>query len=347
MSPIDIPNSEHIVDVFAIDTGTVLDVPTSTFIRPVYQGSERLHCPAFVFLVRQPTSGKQVLFDLGLRHDWHNLPPAKVSAINKNGWRITAGKPLAEVLTDHDINVSKQGGIDAVIWSHPHLDHIGDISPFSPSTELVVGKDFKSSHTPGYPQNQTSGVWNSDYENRLVHQIDFDDEQNLQIGGFDAHDYFGDGSFYLLDTPGHLKSHMCALARVCVEPARFVFLGGDVAHHAGQVRPSVQRPLPSGMLRPALCVVGHEGEVQLVGDAATQPFYTPSPGVHHDLDVLHESLDKVRKFDADDRIMIALAHDESLCGRLEFFPNKIDESFGQGTHNEIRWGFLKNLGHGE
>jgi hypothetical protein len=34
-----------------------------------------------------------------------------------------------------------------------------------------------------------------------VREISFD-ESDLEIGGFRALDYFGDGSFYLLDAPG-------------------------------------------------------------------------------------------------------------------------------------------------
>ncbi|KAH0337688.1 hypothetical protein KCU81_g7958, partial [Aureobasidium melanogenum] len=204
MTTIDIPESVQAVDVFAIDTGAILDIPTSTFVKPVYGGSERLQCPAYVFLIRH-TSGRQVLFDLGLRHDWNNLPPQKVKAINKNGWRITAGKSLEQVLAADGIDVA-EGAVDTVIWSHPHLDHVGDISVFPQTTTLVVGKGFKTEHMPGYPLNPSSGVWNSDFESRDVHQIDFED--GLSIGGFPAHDYFGDGSLFLLDTPGHMKSHV-------------------------------------------------------------------------------------------------------------------------------------------
>ncbi|KAG9664796.1 alpha/beta-hydrolase, partial [Aureobasidium melanogenum] len=306
MALIDVPVSDQVVDVFAIDTGAILDVPTSTFIKPVYQGSERLHCPAYVFLIKH-TSGRQVLFDLGLRHDWMNLPPQKVEAINRNGWRITAGKPLTEVLAEHGIDVA-QGAIDAVIWSHPHLDHVGDVSVFPKTTTLVVGKGFKTEHMPGYPLNSSSGVWNSDFEGRDVQQIDFG--ESLTIGGFPAHDFFGDGSFFLLDTPGHMKSHMCGLVRVSADPPRFVFMGGDIAHHPGQIRPSSHCPLP--VSRPSLRVVGSDKNVKTSDSGLEEPFYEPSPGVHHDLNILQESLGSVRKFDGDDRFLILLAHDSSV-----------------------------------
>ncbi|KAH0170966.1 hypothetical protein KCU67_g2391, partial [Aureobasidium melanogenum] len=280
-----------------------------------------------------------VLFDLGLRHDWRNLPPQKVEAINKNGWRITAGKALEEVLAEHGIDVA-QNAVNTVIWSHPHLDHVGDISVFSTTTTLVVGKGFKTEHIPGYPLNPSSGVWNSDYEGRDVQQIDF--EESLNVGGFPAHDFFGDGSFFLLDTPGHMKSHMCGLARVSADPPRFIFMGGDIAHHPGQIRPSSYRPLP--VSRPSLRLAGSDEQVRTRGCGLEDPFHEPSPGIHYDLKILQESLKAVRKFDGDDRILILLAHDSSVREHLELFPSKIDKAFDQRTHYQIRWEFLKGFG---
>lgn len=38
---------------------------------------------------------------------------------------------------------------------------------------------------------------------------------------------FGDGSFYLLEAPGHATGHMCGLARTTADPPLFVFMGAD------------------------------------------------------------------------------------------------------------------------
>ena len=85
--------------------------------------------------------------------------------------------------------------------SHYHCDHIGDVSTFPKSTELVVGPDFKDYIVPGYPTDKDAPIRESDYEGRPVRQIEFDDS-SIVIGQFRATDYFGDGSFYLLDSPG-------------------------------------------------------------------------------------------------------------------------------------------------
>ena len=54
----------------------------------------------------------------------------------------------------------------------------------------------------------------TDFAGRQIREIDFSNEKTpFKIGRFHAHDYFGDGSFYLLDTPGHSIGHICGLAR--------------------------------------------------------------------------------------------------------------------------------------
>jgi len=44
----------------------------------------------------------------------------------------------------------------------------------------------------------------------------------------DVVDFFGDVSFYLVDSPGHLEGHMNALLRVA--PQKWLYLGGDCCH---------------------------------------------------------------------------------------------------------------------
>lgn len=56
---------------------------------------------------------------------------------------------------------------------------------------------------PGYPTNPEGFFQESDISGRNLREIDFESETNgLVIGGFRAIDYFNDGSFYLLETPG-------------------------------------------------------------------------------------------------------------------------------------------------
>ena len=85
----------------------------------------------------------------------------------------------------------------SVIWSHYHWDHTGSTEVFPKTTELVVGPGFKANMLPGYPHNVDSPVDSAAFEGRTLTEIDFS-KTNLDIGGFRAYDFFGDGSFYLL-----------------------------------------------------------------------------------------------------------------------------------------------------
>lgn len=73
------------------------------------------------------------------------------------------------------------------------------MSLFPSSTEIVVGPGFKASPVilPGHPEKPDSFLNSSDFAGRHLNEIDFGDA-GLRIGGFRAHDFFGDGSFYLL-----------------------------------------------------------------------------------------------------------------------------------------------------
>ena len=93
--------------------------------------------------------------------------------------------------------------------SHFHFDHTGDPTRFPSSTELIVGPGFKDAFIPGFPSNAKSPVLERDYQDRMLREIDFGSEHNSTvIGGMRAFDFFGDGSFYLLDAPGvRMGSH--------------------------------------------------------------------------------------------------------------------------------------------
>jgi glyoxylase-like metal-dependent hydrolase (beta-lactamase superfamily II) len=89
----------------------------------------------------------------------------------------------------------------AHLCSHFHWDHTGNPSTFPETTALMVGPGTKANFLPGYPVDPTSHILESDYAGRELHEVEFANIP-LKIGPFRAIDWFGDGSFYLLDSPG-------------------------------------------------------------------------------------------------------------------------------------------------
>lgn len=115
-----------------------------------------------------------------------------------------------------------------------------------------MGPGFKNEFLPGYPANPESWIKESDYAGREM------------IDQYDAVDYFGDGSFYLLDCPGHTIAHIMGLARTT--PDTFVLMAADCCHHGGEFRPSRFRPLPASI------------DIPSTGKFKTRPRRSPCPG---------------------------------------------------------------------
>lgn len=194
-------------------SNTLVYIDPKLFCQPEIEGFAGYHAPIYCFLISN--GDRHVIFDLGVRPDWRNYAPSVVSLIEATT-AITAGSDVASILDSGTSSVGIQRtDIESVIWSHSHFDHIGDISTFPSSTELVVGPGVCAASWPGWPQVQDAKVLEADRHGRHVREIAFDPD--MHFGSFEAFDFFGDGSFYLLDAPGHAIGHLCAAARCTVE----------------------------------------------------------------------------------------------------------------------------------
>jgi glyoxylase-like metal-dependent hydrolase (beta-lactamase superfamily II) len=344
-----IPHSKNTVNVSIIHTtGSITGLDNLKFMVPPIRGHDYLDVPCFCFLVHNPAQNRTVIFDLGIRKDWWNLNPEMVEGFEKAGVKLHVEKGVREILDEHGVNTS---AIEAVIWSHPHFDHTGDPSTFDKSTALVVGPGFKQSLLPGAEKNPYSAVLESDYAGRELREVTFDDK-TVQIGRFGTVDYFGDGSFYLLFTPGHTADHMCGFARVTSDPDSFILMGGDVAHHCGEFRPSQYMPFPESITphpltdSPSDICLGSLFE-NLLPKGDKQPFYVPAKletgQAHHDVDEAIRSIEKLQEADIADNVMVALAHDMSLLGVVDFFPKQANDFMKHGWHLKTRWRFLKDF----
>lgn len=144
-------------------------------------------------------------------------------------------------------------------------DHTGNPATFPASTDLIVGPGFKENFVPAYPTVEDSQIDEKAWEGRTLREINFETEgKGLKLGRCDAFDFYGDGSFYLLDTPGHAIGHMCGLARTRADPPEFIFMGGDIAHHGGEFRPTEYLPIPENIVpNPLLAPFTREAPVSI------------------------------------------------------------------------------------
>lgn len=189
---------------------------------------------------------------------------------------------------------------------------------------------------------------------RTVQEINFS-EQNpsvMEIGALRAFDFFGDGSFYLLDTPGHDHGHLAGLARTTTNPDTFVFMGGDLCHHGGEIRPSPYLPIPGDVSFPvpdsirsriSTCPGAaqfHELNVRR-GRKTDEPFFDPCLAI--DVGQATQTIRDAQVADAQSDVFFVFAHDATIQEAVDFFPLSANDWKEKGWGEKSRWNFLADL----
>lgn len=376
------------VSLSIIDSTTrISNISTKVFLDPVHPTFKHLSVPAYSFLIEHapssssPATPTRLVFDLALRKDHTSLAPS--ASLSSHGWTIDVPSDVPTILTQNGIPLSTISGI---IWSHWHSDHSGNPALFPTSVPLIVGPGFKAGMLPGYPTRPDALVLDSDFAGRDVVELFSQDAggsggTTLEIAGLRALDYFGDGSFYILDAPGHAIGHVMGLARVTSDAARpgedtFVLLGADTCHHTGQFRPSEGHPfpetvdpatlnddndphLPSALLRssnlpahlsfpcPGALLLNHAAHLDSA-TARTEPFFTmldvpDGQGLNVNRNQALAAREALMQLDASDQVFTVIAHDGSLLDVVEFFPKTANDWRQKGWGVRGKWEFLKDF----
>ena len=209
-------------NVSALESG-LIDLPLDIFITNAKQGAVET-APSLSFLIQHSKRREKFIFDLGIRKDWENYPPASIKWI-KEVFSVNVPQDVVESLAKGGLTPSD---ITTVCLSHLHFDHTGNPLPFTNST-FVVGGESAPLLKDGYPGNPDSGI----AEDLLpAGRIEFLDTEKLTpLGPFPrALDFYNDGSLYIIDAAGHLPGHLAALARTSADGG-WLLMGGDSAHH--------------------------------------------------------------------------------------------------------------------
>lgn len=104
-----------------------------------------------------------------------------------------------------------------------------------------------------------------------------------------AIDFYGDGSLYLVEAPGHMLGHMIALARIA--PEAFICLAGDVCHNRA-------------------CYVPAERIV--------------STENNYNIDVARETVRRLARLHAEaENVVVVLAHESEREHELPLFPREL------------------------
>ncbi|CAK7230983.1 hypothetical protein SEUCBS140593_007772 [Sporothrix eucalyptigena] len=225
-----------------------------------------------------------------------------------------------------------------------------------PNGATVSVKIIDTTSTIKLPLENIMGphLLESDWKGRNLVELEFN--SGLKIGQFRAIDYFHDGSFYLLDAPGHAVGHTCALARVTKGgdggSDTFVLMAGDTCHHGGQWKPNQYLPLPSEVAiksatrgRPVCPGILLQGVHR--NNSATTGFYEMAPSFPNNYTDAKNSIQSMQEFDAAQNVLVIIAHD---CAPLEpesgftFFPHgSLNNWKAEKLDERIRWNFLDDF----
>lgn len=352
---VQIPESSVTIKTSVIDMTTIHSGNLDALYEPPIPGVEKVNpVPCLSFLLEHP-SGQKLLFDLGVPKDIDTLGPEVANRLRAVGHQVHVERDVADELERHGI---KRDEINAVIWSHTHWDHKGDVATFPSSTTLVLGPGAMAHFGKGGGNSGLGGINDRDIEGRKVQEIDFDGPQSLRIGAFRAFDYFNDGSMFLVDTPGHSIGHLGCLVRTTATPQSFMFFTGDCAHHCAEVRPSEYLPLPEEITPHPFASAGKsksfcpgtalEDLNRSRGRDPYGPLWQPKNGpVNWDYDETLRTIEKVQVFDGEDDILVLLAHD-GCVKRVDMpkFPQSVNDWRKRGLKEELTWNWLIDMESG-
>ncbi|KAJ7506014.1 hypothetical protein B0H11DRAFT_1974377 [Mycena galericulata] len=207
--------------VSALEAGTI-NIPKDLIM--AWETPSTRDCPCLSFYLKHSASDRHFIFDLGLRRNLDSYPP-EVKTTYVNLMPSAVAQTVAESCEKGGLDPAK---IQNVVISHLHFDHIGDFTPFTAAL-FTLGGEGRAALVDGYPGNPKSHILSeSTPSDRTIFldRVDF----NTSIGPFPhAVDYYGDGSVYIIDTPGHCPGHITVLARTSSDGA-WLYLGGGVAH---------------------------------------------------------------------------------------------------------------------
>lgn len=177
--------------------------------------------PVFAYLVEHPSKGL-LLLDTGLHHSFTESKSgnfgmflgALVSA------RTERGKDILSQL--RSINKSPQD-VRYVLLSHLHLDHVSGL-PYFKGTSVEVFVDKEELQAARAPLSTLKGYIKGHLEGLNCRPIPY-------VNGappFDLiHDFFGDGSLFVVRTAGHTKGHCSVLLNAGGGP---ILLAFDAIH---------------------------------------------------------------------------------------------------------------------
>ncbi|KAF1842780.1 Metallo-hydrolase/oxidoreductase [Cucurbitaria berberidis CBS 394.84] len=268
-----LPRTDAFVELSLLDGGSFIG--DLSRLHAGESGGFRMYNWAFYISHR----GRHIIWDLGLDEDRSCYTPwvnqFMLDQVNHVGPRRTIVQQLSErgVLANQ---------IDTVLFSHAHWDHSRPISDVFPNATAYFGPGTRSACSPGHLE-EPNAQWDGRFfdPNHATERWEEVAGTWAKFGPFNvAMDYFGDGSFWVIQSPGHMPGNLSAAARL--RDGSWVLLGSDCCH---------SRELLDG-----------KKEIAQFGE---------NMSLHTDLNAAKDTIAKIRTLERGCGLHVALAHDAS------------------------------------
>ncbi|KAH7378873.1 metallo-beta-lactamase superfamily protein [Cadophora sp. MPI-SDFR-AT-0126] len=225
------PHADAYVEITPFETGN-MSTSCSTLVEDA-RGSST--ATSWRFLLRHRKTGTNFWFDMGISSDLSVYPPA-VQRVHAHFQPSPSSTSIEQ--DTRSLNIDPES-IKHVIISHGHWDHLHPLPPAFTKSNMIVGAGSSAHCSPGFPKAPDSKfdgrIWDPELRSFPVEELPPPASSPAwkPLGPFPhAYDFFDDGSFYLIDAPGHMQGNLAALARVKTKKGqwKWVLLGGDCAH---------------------------------------------------------------------------------------------------------------------
>ncbi|KAH7061620.1 beta-lactamase-like protein [Paraphoma chrysanthemicola] len=272
-----LPHTDAYVELSLLDGGSFIGDWSK--VHAGASGTYRMYDWAFYI----SHGDRHLLWDLGLDEDRDNYTPWVNKYMLDGVNHVGPKRSLVQQLEGRGV---RAGDIDTVLFSHAHWDHCRPIRHVFPQATARFGPGTRDACSPGHlrdPELQWDGRYFD--PQRSTERWEELSGPWQQFGPFEkAMDFFGDGSFWVVQAPGHMPGNCLAMARV--KTGHWVCLGSDCCH---------SREL-------------------LDGTSDIAEFCMPGAGkmsLHADMAAARSTISKIRALESVHGVRTVLAHDVS------------------------------------
>ncbi|CBF78286.1 hypothetical protein AN8635.2 [Aspergillus nidulans FGSC A4] len=264
----------------------------------------------WAFFVQHTAQGRNVIWDVGMSSNSDDFPPVIGHGVIKEAKVLDPAESLTAQIQRRSGIMADQ--IDTVLLSHAHFDHCRPISRLFPNAIAYFGPGTFDFCSPGHFADPAS-PWDGRFFDpaRATERCETLIGPWTPFGPFEhAIDFFGDGSFWVIQAPGHMPGNLCACARI--ESGEWVLLGSDCCHSRGLL----------------------EGAKEI----ATFPLPDGGTGcLHTDVAAAKDTLARLRVLQSQLGVHIALANDASWMEKEddEVLMSLLDEKFQEDMRRAL------------